>query len=123
MAHAVIRAIYPTVDAAATCADTGSDGLLVVHLIIGTVLPCPARRPAGSGEVVPRLQRVRVVRAQHPLQVGQGPLVQPDRLRGPARLPVSFGEVVPSGQGVRVIRAFIPASSVALGLTTSWVTT
>jgi hypothetical protein len=55
----------------------------------------PARRPVGGGEVVPRGQGVGVLRAQHPFPVGQGLLVQPDRLGGPARLLVSGGEVVP----------------------------
>ena len=53
-------------------------------------------------------QGVGVVRAQHPLQVGQGPLVQRDRLGGPARRPVGGGEVAPRAQGVGVVRAQHP---------------
>ena len=36
----------------------------------------PARLLVGQGEVVPRAQSVRVIRAQHPPQVGQVLLVQ-----------------------------------------------
>ena len=49
-----------------------------------------------------------MVRAQDPLAVGQGPLVQRDRLGGPARGLVGEGEVVPGGQGVGVVRAQDP---------------
>jgi hypothetical protein len=44
-----------------------------------------------------------VVRAQHPLEGGQGLLVQRDRLRVPPRRLVGPGEVVPRGQGLGVI--------------------
>ena len=65
----------------------------------------PARPPVGGGEVVPRLQGVGVVRAQHPLPVGQILLEQRDRLGGPARILVAVGEVVQRGGGVGVVRA------------------
>ena len=64
--------------------------------------------PVGVGEVVPRGQGVGVVLAEHPLPVGQGLLVQRDRLGGPARRLVGVGEVVPRGQGVGVVWAEHP---------------
>lgn len=67
-------------------------------LLLPAGLPFPAeprRRLVGVGEVVPGHQRVRVVLAQYPLAVGEGRLVQRDRLAQPPGRPVSGGEVVP----------------------------
>ena len=49
-----------------------------------------------------------MVGAEDPLAVGQGLLVQGDRLGGPARRLVGVGEVVPRGQGVGVVGAEDP---------------
>ena len=49
-----------------------------------------------------------MVGAQQPLPVGQGLLVQGDRLGGAARGLVGDGEVVPRGQGVGVVGAQQP---------------
>ena len=58
---------------------------------------------SGPFEVVPRGERVRVVGAQHPVGVGQGPVEQRDRLVQPARRLVGAREVVPRDERVRVV--------------------
>ena len=69
-----------------------------------------AARPrlVGGGEVVARRSGCRGGRGRAPAPVGQGALVQRDRLGGPARRPVGDGEVVARVQGVGVVGAQDP---------------
>ena len=77
-------------------------------------LACPGAGRHQPSDALAAARLFREVRvsgwsgAQDALAVGQGPLVQRDRLGGPARGPVGQGEVVPGVQGVGVVRAQDP---------------
>jgi hypothetical protein len=67
----------------------------------------PARQPVGPGKVVTGHQRVRVVRAEHPLPGLQVFLVEPDNFGKTAGDPVAAGQHITGGQGLRMVRAEI----------------
>ncbi len=62
-------------------------------------------RPVGVGQVAPGGQRVGVVRAEHPLPVGQGLDVQRHGVLGPPGRVQRGGQAAPGGGGHRVVLA------------------